>query len=155
MSFKIRGLSPQTFSSLFRLSDQELLQQGAHRLVVDAKPGFPDRIALRDCDLGETVLLVNFTHQPANTPYRSSHAIFVREGEDHPFEAIDTVPEVMRSRLLSLRAFSREHMILDAGVVNGDTVEHLIEEFLARPDTDYIHIHFANRGCYLARVDRA
>ena len=34
------------------------------------------------------------------TPYRASHAIFVREGADTAFEAVDTIPEV-----LIIRAF--------------------------------------------------
>ncbi|NKF24493.1 DUF1203 domain-containing protein [Solimonas sp. C16B3] len=29
---------------------------------------------------GETALLLNDTHQNADTPYRASHAIFIREG---------------------------------------------------------------------------
>jgi hypothetical protein len=31
---------------------------------------------------GESVLLVNYEHQPAHSPFRSRHAIFVREGAE-------------------------------------------------------------------------
>ena len=47
---------------------------------MDATPGYPDRIEMRDCVAGETVLLVNYEHLPVASPYRSAHAIFVREG---------------------------------------------------------------------------
>ena len=43
--------------------------------------GFPDRIELRDAEPGERLILVNYVHQPADTPYRASHAVFVLEGD--------------------------------------------------------------------------
>ena len=42
--------------------------RGAKRYVVDGKPGFPDRIELRDLELGEHALLLNYVHQAADTP---------------------------------------------------------------------------------------
>ena len=47
---------------------------------------------MRDIEPGETALLLNYTHQPAGTPYRASHAIFVREGATAVYEAVDEVP---------------------------------------------------------------
>jgi hypothetical protein len=44
----------------------------------------PDRIELRLARPGESVLLVNHEHQAADTPYRSRHAIFVREHASKP-----------------------------------------------------------------------
>ena len=68
MSFRITGLDPRPFRSLYGLTDQELLRRGVRRCVADAKPGFPDRVELRDAELGEAVLLLNYVHQPADTP---------------------------------------------------------------------------------------
>ena len=80
MTFRIRGLEPEPFRHLFGLPADELRRQGVVRCVADGKPGFPDRIELRDAEPGESVLLLNYTHQPADNPYRASHAIFVLEG---------------------------------------------------------------------------
>jgi hypothetical protein len=110
---------------------------------------------MRDCDPGETVLLLNHVCQPAATPYRATHAIFVREGAKRRYEAVDTVPDVMRSRLLSLRAFDRHGMMLDAEVAQGTDIAPIIERFFANPEIDYIHVHNAKRGCYSGRIDRA
>lgn len=52
---------------LYGLSDVELAQVGAQRFIVDAKPGFPDRLELRDLDIGEAAILLNYKHQPADT----------------------------------------------------------------------------------------
>ena len=82
MSFRITRLSPDPFRHLLGLTDDELAKQGAKRYVADAAPGYPDRIDLRDAEPGETVILLNYVHQPADTAYHASHAIFVREGAD-------------------------------------------------------------------------
>ena len=153
-SFRITGLSPEPFRHLFGLPDAELRLLGARRYVVDAKPGFPDRIEVRDAEPGETVLLVNHTHQPADNPYRASHAIFVREGAEKAYDAVDEVPEVMRRRLLSLRAFDPDHLMIDADVVDGERAEDLIGRLFENPRVAYIHAHYAKRGCYAARIDR-
>jgi hypothetical protein len=154
MSFRITGLSPEPFRPLFGLSDQELAAQGVRRYVADSKPGFPDRVEMRDAEPGETVLLLNYTHQPADTPYRASHAIFVIEGAKVRYDRIDEVPATLRLRTLSLRAFDKDDMIVDADLVDGGNVESAIQRFLADPSVAYIHAHYAKYGCYAARIDR-
>jgi hypothetical protein len=152
MSFRITGLSAEPFRHLYGLSDQELARRGVRRYVADQQPGFPDRIEMRDAAVGEPVLLLNHVCQPADTPYRASHAIFVREGADMAYDRVDEVPDVMRTRLLSLRAYDADGMMLDADVVDGNDVKSVILRFFANA---YIHAHNAKRGCYAGRIDRA
>jgi hypothetical protein len=154
MNFRITGLSPAPFLPLFGLDQAELAARGIERMVVDACPGFPDRIELRDALPGERVLLLNFEHQPAATPYRAAHAIFVIEGATKAFDAVDTIPDAMRRRTLSLRAFDATHHMIDADLVEGTDAEALIERQLLNPRTAYIHAHYARRGCYAARIER-
>lgn len=155
MAFRITGLSPEPFRPLFGLPDAELAERNIKRYVADAHSGFPCRIEMREAEPGETVLLLNHVCQPANTPYRATHAIFVREGATTPFDQADQVPVVMRKRLLSLRAYDAAGMMLDADVVEGADVEALIERLFANPDIGYIHAHNARRGCFSGRIDRA
>lgn len=154
MSFRITGLSPEPFRHLFGLSETELAAIGARRYVADAKPGFPDRIEMRDAEPGESLLLLNYTHQPANTPYRASHAIFVREGAEQRYDRTDEVPEAMRLRTLSLRAFDKDDLIVAADLVEGGKAEGLIERLFGNPQVAYIQAHFAKYGCYAGRIDR-
>lgn len=154
MSFRIRGLSPEPFQHLFGLSDAELATHGAIRYAVDKRPGYPDRIEVRDCEPGESVLLVNYVHQPADTPYRSSHAVFVREGATAAFDRTGEVPEVLRVRPISLRAFDARHLMVDADLATGDDIERTIERLFENVQVAYIHAHYAKRGCYAARIDR-
>jgi hypothetical protein len=155
MSFRITGLDPAPFRHLYRLPDATLAAHGVKRYIADSKPGFPDRIELRDAEPGEALLLLNFVHQPADTPYRASHAIFVREGAEAAYDRTGEIPEAMRIRPISLRAFDRDHMMVDADVVDGTALMPVIERFFADPRVDYLQAHYARRGCYAARIVRA
>jgi hypothetical protein len=110
---------------------------------------------VRDATPGESVLLVNYIHQPADTPFRSSYAIYVREGAEAAYEAVDKIPEAMRRRVISLRAFSDAGMLIDADMAEGIALEPLTARMLADARTAYLHAHYAKPGCYAARIDRA
>jgi hypothetical protein len=155
MSFRITGLSPEPFRHLYGLSDADLARQGACRIAVDHAPGYPDRIEVRDAEPGESVLLVNYTHQPADTPFRSSYAIYVREGADTAYDAVGEVPTAIRGRVISLRAFDDDGMLIDADLADGADLAPLIARMLADPRAAYLHAHYAKPGCYAARIDRA
>ena len=154
MSFRILGLSPAPFAPLFALSDEALVMIGARRIFAD-EPRMPCRISMEHAALGEEVLLVNFEHQPANSPYRSNHAIYIRKSAHKAFDSVDHVPEVLTSRQLAVRAFDKDHMMIDAEVIDGAEAAVTFEEFLANTDAHYLHVHNAKRGCYAARVERA
>jgi hypothetical protein len=154
MSFRITGLDPAPFRALFGLDDDALRAHGAIRCRVDAPTGFPDRIELRDAQPGETVLLLNYTHQAADTPFRASHAIFVREGAAAAREYAGEVPEVLKTRVISLRGFSARGMLVDAAVAEGEAIAPAIERLFGNAKIAYLHAHFAAPGCYAARVDR-
>ncbi len=154
MSFRVLGLSPDQFRPLFAMSDAELHRLGARRVIAD-DPSMPCRVSMEHAELGEELLLLNFEHQPANTPYRATHAIYVRKAADRTFEAVDTIPEVLASRLLAIRAFDGQHMMIDAEVCEGTQAAEMFERFLANPQTRYLQVHNARRGCYAARVERA
>jgi hypothetical protein len=155
MPFRVTGLSADPFRHLYGLSDRELAEHGAIRYRADVKPGFPDRIELTDLEPGETAILVNHMHQAVATPYRASHAVFVREGAETPRETVDEVPQSLRVRLLSLRAFDAADMMIDAEIIDGAEAKGAIERLLANSAIAYIHAHYAKRGCYAARIERA
>ena len=155
MSFQITGLDAAPFRRFYGLSDEELQSLGVKRFIADTKPGFPDRIELRDVDEGEALLLLNYLHQPADTPYKASHAIFVREWAETPYRAMDETPEVLWIRPISLRAFDVSGDMVDADLTGGGDLKPAIERLFANPDAAYIHAHYAKRGCYAARIDRA
>jgi hypothetical protein len=155
MSFHIRGLDFEVFQPLVGLSDDELRTHGARRVRADRTPGYPDRIELRDAEPGESLLLVNYKHQPVSSPYQSAHAVFVLERPGRPYDRVDEIPVVLRSRMISLRAFDNEGMIVAAELCAGTGLEGSIELLLRESRAQYLHLHYAKYGCFACRVDRA
>ena len=151
-SFRIRGLPADDFSDLFQLSDTELEARHARRMIAQ-NGGYPCRISLTDATPGEAVILVNYEHHRANSPYRSSFAVYVREHEER-FDAIGEIPLQLRKRTLSLRAYDAAGMLHTADIVEGHELEAGIAVLFSEPDVAYIHAHFAKPGCYAALIER-
>ena len=154
MGFRITGLPAETFRHLFELSDEELRAHRAVRSTVDRENAYPCRISLTDAAPGEEVLLVNYEHHPVDTPYRSSFAVYVREGEE-TYDAVDQVPDQLRGRILAARGYDGDGMLVNADLVDGRELEGKIEQLFAEPRIAYLQLHFAKPGCYAARVERA
>lgn len=155
MSFVLSGLPVSRFAPLFGLPEADLAAQGVLRETVTEPQAAPCRITLCDAAPGETVLLLNFEHQPAATPYRSSHAIYVREAAKRTYQGADEIPDALRRRTLSLRAFDAAGMMVDADICEGAEAATLTERLLSAQGARYIHAHTARRGCFLARIDPA
>lgn len=154
MTFVVSALPAAPFQPLFGLSDEALAAQGIVRRTVDG-PGSPCRITLEDAHAGETVLLMNYEHQPADTPFRSRHAIFVREGAaERSFTAGEIPPAFAARKFLSLRAFDASGMMVDADITPTTDLPQAIDRLLANPQAAYLHAHYAGAGCYAARIDR-
>jgi hypothetical protein len=152
MSFHFKGLSLEPFAPLFALSDAELEAKGFRRMVAGEGDTFPCRVSLEDVDPGEELLLINYEHQPAHSPYRAKGPIFVSK-HGARFDSHE-VPPALRTRLLSLRAYDKDGMIVEADAVDGDMIEPVLERLFARRDTAYVHVHYAKRGCFAALVER-
>lgn len=154
-SFRFVAADAAEFAPLFDLADDELRAIGARRMTVDAKPGFPCRVSLADAEIGETVLLLPFVHHDVASPYRASGPVFVRRSADTAQFQPGEVPQMMRHRLLSVRAYDAGAMLQDAEVVPGTELVTAIERFFADERVRYLHVHNARPGCYNCAVVRA
>ena len=154
MDFRISGLSPEPFKTLFALDDAALAQLGACRTIADDTTSFPCRVSMAHAAPGEELILLSFEHQGARSPYRAAGPVFVRKAATRAFDAVNVIPESVRTRLLSVRAYDAQDLIVDAEVVDGSVLEPLIEKLLASEDVAYLHLHYARRGCYACRIDR-
>ena len=155
MDFRISGLPVADFSHLLSLDDEALDRAGVTRCIVDEAGAYPCRVTLEDAEPGEEVLLLNYAHQAAQTPYASTGPIFVRRNAHATRVVVNEVPDQQRRRLLSVRAYDASGWMTDADVTDGTALESLINRFLGDPQVDYLHVHNARRGCYACRVVRA
>jgi hypothetical protein len=154
-SFRLTGIGHEPFERLFELSDNELAAAGAARCIATADFGFPCRITLEDAATGDELLLLPFEHQPGSSPYRSSGPIYVRRGVKQRTLAVAEIPPYVTRRLISVRAYNDDHMMVDAGVCDGTVVAADIVQRFADDRIAYIHLHNAKPGCFSCRVDRA
>jgi hypothetical protein len=153
--FRIKGLPAEPFAPLFAMPDWALEKHGAVRRIADARdPGYPCRISLTDSKPGDELILTNYEHHAVASPYRMRFAIYVRKGEQ-TFDAVDTVPEQLRTRTLAVRGFDARGMMTGWELVDGAKLEKAIERQFAEPRASYLHAHFAAPGCYAARIERA
>jgi Protein of unknown function (DUF1203) len=155
MGFQFTGLNRKQFQEYFELGDDALAARGAKRYVADKQPGFPCRVSLIDANPGEKVILLPFNHQAGSTPYNATGPIFVREAAQNAQIAANEVPELLRMRLLSVRAYDSQDIMLEADVVEGRQIEMLLDRLLGNSRVSYLHVHYARPGCYACRVDRA
>ncbi len=143
------------FAPLFRLSDAELALRGIVRSYADESSGYPCRVSLREAAKGAELLLLNYDHQVANSPYRASGPIFVKRDAEPATLALNEVPESVLRRLTSVRAYDAAHMIVDADVCDGNAIAALLQHYFGKSEVAYIHVHYAKRGCFGCRVTRS
>ena len=153
MTYRIRGLEPAPFAHLFDLDDAELGAEGMSRITVD-NPNFPCRISLRDADMGDEVILLNHVSHDGANPYRASHAIFVSRSAQEAAEYVDAIPPALDRRILSLRAFDADGMMVEATLAQPGEADPAIRKLLANPAATHIDAHNAIRGCFAARIER-
>ncbi len=152
MAYRIEGLAHAPFAALFAMSDDELAARNARRAVASG-PGFPCRVSLEEAEEGEPLVLVNHVSQGAATPFRASHAIYVRK-DAAPARYTDSVPSIFDTRTLGLRGFDETGMMRGALLALPGEADARIRELFERPEIAEIHAHTAALGCFLAKVER-
>ena len=155
MSFRLSGLDPAPFASLFTLDDAALAARGMRRVVADSDSGYPCRVSLEDARAGQELILMPWEHLAGDTPYRASGPIFVRRGARQPTLLAGEVPSYVSKRQMSLRAYDAAWTMVDATVCEGDDVARELERLFAEAAVACIHLHNARRGCYSCAAERA
>ncbi len=154
MTFRIEGLNREQFSQYLGRTDDELAAMNARRVIATEDNAYPCRISLRDAKQGETLILLNYEHHAAATPYRSRHAIYINESSAETGVFVDEIPDQLARRLLAIRAYDAMGMMIDADVVEGSAARPVVERLLELEGAAYLHVHNARRGCYAARAER-
>ena len=124
-------------------------------VTASAELGLPCRRCLADSKPGEQLNLMSYDPFPVDavSPYRGSGPIFVHAHECSVFNG-DVLPQTQLNRLMSLRAYNDKHMMINADVADGHTIEKVAQEMLADEKTKYINVHNAKHGCYAVTIGR-
>jgi hypothetical protein len=125
-----------------------------HRVVTaDSPRAYPCRHCLRWAQPGERMILFPFAAVAPGRPYSESGPIFVHAEPCERYAATTEFPSDFRNGRV-VRAYNSQHDIIDAEVVNGEGPEAVIERFLQKPETAFVHVRSASRGCYTMEVER-
>jgi hypothetical protein len=154
MTYQFSGLDPAQFAHLVGLDEDQLVGYGVVRMTANGQPSFPCRIQLDDAKAGETLLLLNHVSHEGNNPYRASHAIFVSETAMAAASFEGEIPPALNRRILSLRAFDGDGMMIDAALAQPGEADPVIRRMLANAAVDHVDAHTAIRGCFMARAKR-
>jgi uncharacterized protein DUF1203 len=153
MAYRIEGLAPEAFESLFSMTAGELAERGAVRVTADSASGYPCRVSLEDAAPGEELVLLNHVSHDVAGPFRTAHAIYVRKGAAAASYA-DQAPAYLDKRTLGLRGFGADGMLKDAMLAMPGEADTRIRDLFERPVIATIHAHNAAYGCFLARIER-
>lgn len=154
MAYIVRGLDSARFVALFDAPPATLAANLAEWREVATDSGHPCRVTLEEAQVGERVLLINHTSLDKATPFRTSHAIYVREGARQAAAFEDRLPEMFMQRTLGLRGFSADGYLHDGTLAAPGEAHEAIGSLLAQSEVAYVDIHAAAYGCFLARAER-
>jgi len=117
---------------------------------------YPVRCCLSDAHDADGVVLASVMPFRGQSPYAARSPVYVHaERCAGHSEEPGAIPEMLRGRLLSVRAYDGAHMLTGTEVLAGTELESAIERLLADAAGAYLHVHFAGPGCYACRIDRA
>jgi hypothetical protein len=117
---------------------------------------YPVRCCLSDAPDAGGVVLASVMPFRGESPYAARSPVYVHaERCAGHSEEPGAIPDMLRGRLLSVRAYDGAHMLTGTEVLQGTELEGAIERLLDDAPDAYLHVHFAGPGCYACRIDRA
>lgn len=116
----------------------------------------PCRRCLLDAEPGDIVTLLSYDPFPVDSvsPYRGTSPIFVHTNDCKAFTG-SKLPDKQLRRLISVRAYDKDEMLVAAEVVEGKNFENVAGGMLADHKASFIMVHNAKPGCFAVRVERA
>src|SRR5262249_580954 len=123
----------------------------------DVDRTYPCRHCLREASGKSGILLLSYQAPKPRSAYGQPTAIFMCASECERFEHWDTIPDIVRNRLVSYRAFRNDGMMIYEAntIVEGNGHDATVRRIFARDDVAYINAHTAKAGCILCHIERA
>lgn len=122
-------------------------------VTADSPRGYPCRHCLRWAQPGERMILFPFAAIAPGRPYSESGPIFIHaEPCERYATPLEFPSEFRKGRVL--RAYNSHHDMIAAEVANGEGPEAVIERFLQKPETAFVHVRSASHGCYTMEIER-
>jgi len=151
--FLIRPISSELLEQL-QSGLSSLNGNPVNSVLADAKPGYPCRLSLQDAEPGEELFLVSYSPFSKANPYRETGPVFIRKNGRVADLEINQLPAIVRSRQVVVRAYDATGTLVAAEPSQGNEASHQIQQFLADPGVEFVHIRAAITGCFLCEARR-
>jgi hypothetical protein len=116
----------------------------------------PCRRCLRNAEVGDPLALAAYDPFTVRSPYAGEGPVFVHaDGCERFAPAPGAMSEQVGGRMLSIRSYDRDAMMVDAAVMPGERFAERVGDLLAADTVAFLHVHFAGPGCFAFRVDPA
>jgi hypothetical protein len=117
--------------------------------------GAPCRHCLREVPEGKGLILIGHSPFTRLGPFREVGPIFICSEACARYAARERLPEVVRSRLVQLRAYSVEEEILydHSTLLPGTEVEAALPPVFQDPRVAFAHLRSGLNGCFLCQVE--
>ncbi|HLW94276.1 MAG TPA: DUF1203 domain-containing protein [Solirubrobacteraceae bacterium] len=113
----------------------------------------PCRRCLRNAEIGDGLMLAPYNPFTLESPYTGEGPVFVHADGCAAHEPVaGALSEQVFDRMLSVRAYDAEAMMLAAEVLPGEELAERAAALLVS-ETAFLHVHFAGAGCFAFRVD--
>ena len=126
-NFQIIALQEKEFNNLFLMDEEELKILGQSKWL-QIRSGFPCRVSLKDAEIGEEVILLNYQYHFVNSPYKANGPIFIRKGATTAMLDVNEIPDTILHRYLSVRGYNIDSMLVDARVTEGVNLREMIDD---------------------------
>jgi len=153
--FQFEALDKKAFDFFMKLNDEELESHQAKWMNVDEAPGYPCRVSLEDAKIGERVLFLPYWHHDVKSAYRAMGTVLIRENANTTKLQINEVPQMLLHRVLSIRAYDTDNMMVDHDIAEGSELAFTLKKHFQNTRVEYIHLHYASPGCFCSAVIRA
>jgi hypothetical protein len=123
----------------------------ARRMFADGPS--PGRRCLRNAEIGDALVLAPYNPFTLSSPYAGEGPVFVHADGCTAHQPVPgALCEQVFGRLLSVRAYDAEAMMLGSEVLPGEQLAERAAAWLGSSSA-FLHVHFAGPGCFAFRVD--
>jgi len=123
---------------------------------IDTEGGSPLRCCLRRARPGERMLLIAYTPPGTAGAYAERGPVFIHADPCEGYLTPHHYPPELSNWQQVVRAYDRQGRIADGRpVTNGREAQAVIEQWLARPEVQLVHVRNVGYGCYNFAVARA
>lgn len=154
INFQVTNIQLKDIQTFLNAEEMNFENLNVKKMIVDEKPGYPCRLSLEDAEIGEEVLLLPYEHHKVNSPYQSSGPVFIRTNAKEANLNQNEIPMMLHHRLLSVRVYDVNAMMIDARTIKGEQLEATTQDVFSNIAAKYIQVHNSGPGCYNCQINR-